>query len=497
MEYGPNGEILIYTLNVANKWLSLWNFTECFPRLVAHNAYRPVGTVIDGSKAYSWNVTIPSIQTGSTIRYTLANDVLLFSNVGYTLAGRYGTNDPFTVGAFSLAQASRGNLLWMKNYSAPQPATNTIGASQIWLTTDPINRVFMMRNKEDLLNYGYSIQDGSLLWTTSKIENVPDWEYFSTSGFTAYGKLYYSGYGGILYAFDTKDGKLLWTYGDGGEGNSTYTGLQTPWGLYPINVGTIADGKIYTFGSEHSPNEPMYKDIYVRCIDANNGTEIWKVLSYANPGSFMAPGFAVADGYMAYLNLYDHQMYVMGKGASQTTVTASPKVSMYGSSVIIEGTVTDIAAGAKQEEQAARFPNGVPAVSDQSMGAWMEYVYMQKPRPTNVVGVTVELSVVDANGNYRSIGATTANSDGFFSLNWKPDIEGQYTVYASYGGSNSYWPSHAVTSFAVDPAPAATAAPTQTPQSMADLYFLPGIIGVIIAIIAVGAVLLLALRKRP
>jgi hypothetical protein len=497
MEYGPNGEILIYTLNTAKNWLAMWNFTECFPRLVAHNAYRPVGTVIDGSKAYSWNVSLSNIQAGSTIRYTLANDILLFSNIGYTLAGRYGTTDPFTVGAISLDPNSRGRVIWMRNYSAPQPATDTIGASQIWLTTDPVNRVFMMRNKEELLNYGYDIDTGNLLWTTEKLDNVPDWEYFSTSGFTAYGNLYYSGYGGIVYAFDTKDGSLLWTYGDGGEGNSSYTGLQTPWGLYPINVGTIADGKIYTFGSEHSPNEPMYKDIYVRCIDAFNGTEYWKIQSYANPGSFMAPGFAIADGYMAYMNLYDHQMYIVGKGPSETTIAASPKISNFGGSVLIEGTVIDTAAGTKQEEQIARFPNGVPAVSDESQSAWMEYVYMQKPRPTNVVGVTVELSVVDANGNYRTIGTTTADADGYYSFNWTPDIEGKYTVYATFAGSKSYWPSHAVTAFGVDPAPATPAPlPTQAP-SAADLYFLPAVLGIVALVIVGFVVTILVLGKKP
>ncbi len=41
--------------------------------------------------------------------------------------------------------------------------------------------------------------------------------------------------------------------------------------------------------------------------------------------------------------------------------------------------MVDISAGTKQAEQAARFPNGVPVVADESMSAWMEYVYMQKP----------------------------------------------------------------------------------------------------------------------
>jgi hypothetical protein len=128
----------------------------------------------------------------------------------------------------------------------------------------------------------------------------------------------------------------------------------------------------------------------------------------------------------------------------------------------------------------------------------MEYVYMQKPRPMDVTGVPVTLSVLDANNNYREIGTATTNSDGFYTLNWKPDIEGQYTVYASFAGSESYWPSHAVTSFAVDPAPIVT--PTETPQqqpSMADTYLLPGIGIVVAAIAIVGAVIVLMLRKRP
>jgi hypothetical protein len=83
-------------------------------------------------------------------------------------------------------------------------------------------------------------------------------------------------------------------------------------------------------------------------------------------------------------------------------------------------------------------------------------------------------------------------------LNWKPDITGQYTVYASFAGSASYWPSHAVTSFAVDLA-AATPAPTAEPiQSPADMYFVPAIAGLFVLIIVVAIVLaLLMLRKHP
>jgi hypothetical protein len=206
---------------------------------------------------------------------------------------------------------------------------------------------------------------------------------------------------------------------------------------------------------------------------------------------------AIADGYLVYLNLYDMQIYTVGKGPSQTTVTASPKVSTQGSSVLIEGAVTDIAAGTQQTEQAGRFPNGVPAVSDASMSDWMGYVYMPKPRPTNTTGVPVTLYAIDTNNNYRQIGQTTSDANGCFSYSWTPDIAGKYTVIASFDGSESYWPSHAETAFNVDNAPAATQAPTPVPISVADNYFIPAIAGLFVLVIAGFIVLaLLMIRKR-
>ncbi|HEX7482714.1 MAG TPA: carboxypeptidase-like regulatory domain-containing protein, partial [Candidatus Bathyarchaeia archaeon] len=253
-----------------------------------------------------------------------------------------------------------------------------------------------------------------------------------------------------------------------------------------------SDGKVFLYTTEHSANAPHLKGVQFRWVNATTGAEIWTIDGYGTNN-----GFAIADGYFVYLNLYDLQIYTVGKGPSQTTVTASPKVSTEGSSVIIEGSVTDIATGTKQNEQAARFPNGIPAVSDASMSAWMDYVYMQKPRPTDTTGVPVTLSVIDSNNNERVIGNTTSNDDGFFTFNWTPDIAGQYTVFASFEGSKSYWPSYAVTSFAVD-----AAAPTATPLPVAaqpptEMYFIISTIAIIAAIAIIGFVIILVLRKRP
>jgi hypothetical protein len=197
------------------------------------------------------------------------------------------------------------------------------------------------------------------------------------------------------------------------------------------------------------------------------------------------------------MDTYDQRIYAIGKGPSASSVTASPKVSVYGSSVLIEGMVTDVSPGTKSSDLMMRFSNGVPAVSDDSMSEWMLYVYKQFPRPMNAKGVEVTLDVFDSNGNYRTIGTTTSDASGVFSFVWKPDISGKYTVIATFAGSKSYYPSYAQTAFTVDEA---AATPSPMPQVAAppiDMYILSGVAAIIIAIAIVGVVILLTIKKRP
>ena len=298
-----------------------------------------------------------------------------------------------------------------------------------------------------------------------------------------------------MYAFNDSTGIIEWSYGNGGESNSTSSGATTPYGHYPVYLVGIADGKMYIVGDEHSPNNPMYKGSQLICLNATNGEEIWTISGWGN--QMNGDTSAIASGYLAFLNAYDEQIYGFGQGPTKLSVTAPQTAIELGKSLVISGRVTDISAGTTQNEQAARFPNGVPVVSEASMKDWMQYVYMQKPKPTNVTGVLVTLSVVDSNGNYRQIGTTTSDSSGNFGYTWTPDIPGQYTVIATFAGSQSYYGSSDTTYFAVDPT-TPTAAPTAAPvQSAVDLYFVPAIVGVIIAIIIVGAAILLAVRKHP
>ena len=514
MSYGPSGEPLIYQFNAANKWMALWNFTNAVTdgpiNALGSNSYRPVGRIYNSTlrASYSWNVTLPSNlpSTNAGIGWAINDDLLLgYANTRSafgqpTWGGVAGDNTAVyaTVWAINLKPASRGALLWTKDIQAP-PGNVTMQLG----TVDPINRMFFVSTKETMKWYGFNLDSGNQVW--GPVGNPRSFNYYPTVGsggvaqigFVAYNKLYVAGYGGEVFAYDTKTGNLMWSYGGGGEGNSTNSGTETAWGLFPLFFGAICDDKVYVYSSEHSPNTPLYRDEQVRALNATTGEELWTIKSWASVSRFSDWGFPIADGQLAYLNVYDMKVYSIGKGPSAITVTAPDTATTVGTPIVIRGTVIDVSAGTKQNEQKARFPNGVPAVSDESQSAWMEYVYMQKAKPINVVGVPVTLSVIDANGNYRTIGTTKSDASGMFTYAWTPDIEGLYTVIASFSGSNSYYGSSAESSFYS--VPQTTTQPTQQPTTNAsDPILLPGIIAIIAAIAIVGAVLaLLVIRKRP
>ena len=502
---GPHGEYLKYILtNYGNSthpdwYLMQWNSSNVFGYYGGFGPANWYSGTVDASvqSAYDWNVSLnlgPGSWSVGADFYSIfplasLDNIVLLTQGGFgghpgDYLGTVSTEGAnITAVNLNTTKGTRGNILWTEHYD-PAPNNNTRGL-MCW---DTDAGYFVFWDKEDMLLRGVSLADGKEKWVTDAFDPANDWMFLPNQVQTAYGKVYWSGYGGVTYTYDITDGDLLWTYGNGGPGNSTDSGLETPWGRYPAFIDVIADDKVYLCTTEHSPNTPLYKDSKFRAINATDGTELWTLMGYAT--QMYGGTDLVADGFFVFLNCYDMQIYSVGKGPSDTTVTASPKVSVQGSSVLIEGTVMDIAAGTQQNEQAARFPKGVPAVSDDSMSAWMEYVYMQKPRPTDAVGVNVTLSVLDSNGNYRNIGTTTSDADGFFHYTWIPDIPGGFKVVASFAGSESYWPSHAETAFTVDEAPEATPPPTPPPASMTDTYVTGFGIAIIITI-AIGGILLL------
>ncbi len=444
------------------------------------------------NQSISWRNTM---SPAPTVLGAVYGDLLLCRN-GSTPSLGYAASTPtyYTYFAVNLnaSKGPIGQVLWRNNVNWPAGNITTVSYAGL----DP-SGYFCESYRQTQQFVFFNLHTGALI----KISDPqPALDYYGSNGpgslsnVIAYGRCYSAAYSGVLYCYDMATGNVLWTYGNGNTlGNNTNSGFQVP-GPYPTFINAIGNGVVYTITSEHTFETPIYKGALNRAINATDGTEIWTIPSAT--GEFSGPSLAIADGYTNFFNSYDHQIYTLGRGPSTLTVQAGPKCSTMGGNVVIEGAVTDISAGAIKTEQAARFPNGIPLSSDASMNDWMSYVYQQQPLPSNFKGVDVGISVVDANGNYRNIGTATTDSKGNFNLVWKPDIPGTYQVIAAFGGTNGYWPSYQETVFNVLDAPAtSTPAPT-VPITMTEQYFVPLSGAIIVAIVVIGAILILMVRKR-
>ena len=112
-----------------------------------------------------------------------------------------------------------------------------------------------------------------------------------------------------------------------------------------------------------------------------------------------------------------------------------------------------------------------------------------------MTGVPVYVYAIDPNGNYKDIGiATTEAYYGTFSIPFTPEVEGTYTIMASFGGDVSYGSSGASTAVFVGPAP--TVAPTtEPPQAPPD--YMPMMYAILAAVVIAIIIGLIALfRKR-
>jgi len=512
------GEIEFYVLNYEDRRLALWSTAATnASNIVAKPGistsayqYRPLGKEVDVSESsqYLWNVTIPDLPGSSnpSITRVIPGDLILGTSTTWPNFRQSGTPDPYTLWAISDKPETRGDLLWLKNYAAPvgyktrAPGPSSeierlIGFVLGLQTIDPVNRVILLSDEETMQYLGYDLDTGDLLWgPTGEPYNAFQYYGGGLGGgqihVPAYGNIYVASYGGAVQAYDTSDGTLLW------EWDNINSGLETIWGVYPTAVGAIADGKVYVFNNEHSPNYPLYKGYRVFCLDAFTGDELWSLLSWA--GHTGGPGTSTmveADGFLCYYNYYDNQIYCIGKGPSATTVTGPESVQPLGTKVLIKGSVTDIAPGTNQDALAKRFPNGVPAVSDPSMGEWMEYLYMQKPCPMDVQGVEVTIDVITPDGSFDRIGTARSDGYGMFSYMWEPENEGTYTIIVTFEGSDSYWPSYAQTAVGVGPAP--TPAGPIEPEAPTGLTTTEiAIIAAVVVVAIAGIAAYWILRKR-
>jgi len=499
-----NGWLYALHVDQTNGWMGQWNMTG-FIEASATGYYEGGGSwgnVVNGmtfdagantiaaEEGWDFNVTIPTGLQGS-VQAAYLNDRVVGATIGSEVS----------VWGINIEPGKEGEMLFDTTWPAPKDWIEG-NQSISWAADSEESLVGVLWSKELRQHYGISLETGELIWGPTPSQNYLDMYEGTmlTSHLIAYGRLYASGVGGILYCYNATTGDVLWTY----EATDPYTEylFGNNWWL---GIPFITDGKIYLGSAEHSANQPLPRGAPFLCVDAESGDLIWR----AN-GLFRQTGWGglaiIGDSIIATMDTYDQRMYAIGRGASQTEAWIQNDVISQGNSVMIRGRVTDVSPGTEDANLRLRFPDGVPAVSDESMSDWMLYVYKQFERPADVEGVEVFLKIQDPNGDWYST-YVTADSNGVFSHMWAPGVVGEYHVTALFEGSESYYSSQATTTFGVDQAPEEAASAAEIADTTVNrLPAYPAIpayltIDLVILIIAaigvvIGIVVYMALRKQ-
>ena len=439
-------------------------------RLINWTVTGPVGAGSAGYRVnYSMtimnNITWPWSSLPSTTDYEAG----ISAQISGTTSSVTGVTNGTVISAASL---TTGQLLWTTTSSGLQYSGACAAADH--------GKVAVLMEKG--IYEAYDLLTGNLAWKSEAMDYPWGGSSFGAYAVqSAYGLLYRQSYDGV-YAFNWKDGKIAWHF----VAPTPYA-FETPYATgnvtgYSFNAGgVVADGKLFTFNTEHTPSQPITRGWRLFCINATSGEGIWNITGSASPG-------AVADGYLTASNSYDGYMYVFGKGKSQTNVEAPLTAIPKGQGVLIQGTVTDQSPGQP----------GTPCISKESMTVYMENLHMQKPIPSGyvVTGVPVKLLAIDENASVTDIGTVTSDVSGTFKAAWTPPNEGLYTITATFAGDDSYGSSWAETGLSVGPAPAEISIPEQPTQPDYTMTIIGVGIALAIVVIVAVAVAVLILKKR-
>ena len=442
------GNMLNYLINTQEGWMAMWNFTKACDQGVGirdsvftyqsqaqrdqfgigGGSWSPRSTAAnDWSKGIEWNVTIP-VETQAGGRLTFSSGKIA---EGVAIA-QSSFSDPLLapqsisqVCGYSLGNENPRKIWGPVNLTAAITTAFAIG-SNTFVLFDPNNRRYV----------GYDLQTGIKKWDTDQM-TYPWGSYSDLHPLIYEDKLYASAYDG-LHSWDINTGKELWHFTTGNAG------IETPYGTWVgRNTGgmTIGDGKVYWFTGVWHPSPVMQRGDKLYCVDAKEGKNLWNI-------TFFGDLSLLAQGHYIAANGYDNIIYCFNKGPSSTTVTIQQDVIEAGASILIKGTVTDQSPAAKELVEQGRF-SMVPAIADIHMDGWMDYLYMQQPKPDDMIGVPVLLQAIRSDGTPINIGEVYSDEYGQFAKLWTPLAQDTYRIVATFRGSDGYWSSSAATALGV------------------------------------------------
>jgi hypothetical protein len=505
------GNMMYYIVDAEEGWMAGWNMTKCFDQGTTRSngvftyqsneiravngvygaSFRPRSSALNDWRAgIEFNVSIPievdpvngparapSVSWGKVdevgtyiVTESLWNDPILAPRNQKTLYGYWVGDNP--------------RKLW-----GPVPVNVAITTSRaigegVYCINNPYNRTYI----------AFDLDTGARLWETEQM-SFPWGAYADLNPVIAYGRLYASCYDG-LWAFDLADGSIDWHFTSGNAGT------ETPYGTWVGRSGgcVVADNKCYWITGVWHPTAVTQRGDRMYCIDAHNGVGIWNIT-----GMYESP--TVANGVVIAPNMYDNTFYCYAKGPTKTTVEVSPSVVEAGQCALIEVMVTDEAPATKSIEVTGKFPNGLPAISDRDMTEWMEFVYMQKPMPMDIVGVPVTLQAMGPDGNIIDIAIDVlTDANGKLQYMWTPPTEGTYKILATMCTTDAFWPSwdeaglgvveaHPTTPIEPEPTPTEPE-PTEPEPSEPIITTEIAIIAAVVVAAVIGVVAYWALRKR-
>jgi hypothetical protein len=498
---GPNGEMLKYVaVNIGTsaspvwqlrQWNSSYVVTQGKISMAESWGSQVQGVVYDANvRGWDCNVTLSvsfipgqsnNPDPGATVAplYAFPADRVIFSNrstAGIELTG------------ISLDSENLGYAMYnRRSWTAPSEwdSISPTGSQNGWVSFSQEEYVAIYWTKYDRVNYAFSLDTGRYLWKSEPQIYADAWTDASSSEkVIAYGKLYEASVGGIVYCYDVKTGELLWTYEAKYKYNESYHGEN--WWLVPVFV---TDGKVYLGHMVHSGQMPISRGAPFFALDAETGDLVWEI-----DGAFRQTRWGgraiIGDSIIATMDLYDQQIYAIGKGPSEVAVTTSNAITTTGQPIKISGTVMDVSPGTEQDNLKYRFPNGVPAVGDESQSEWMLYLYKQFEQPMTVKGIEITVYAWDVDRNEKiDIGTVESDARGRYSINWTPDKEGEYDIWAYFEGTAAFFGDDAKTELSVY----AAAPPVEQPSNPPYEWY---IIGVGIAIIAVVIACTIFGRKK-